>query len=135
MLLGESHHLKSPFFGTKMNVADHLRKLIPNEVFTDTDLKVVCRELTNTGILSGLSRSLRSGDIVKLKRVIYIFGERLRLGSVSEFTAANHIYTGSYISFESAPSHHGLIPEAVYVVTSACSGRKKAVIALMVCSL
>lgn len=108
-----------------MNFADQLRTYVPVEVFNDSDLKVVFRELSPTAILSGLSRSLRSGDIVKLKRGIYMFGERLRRAPVSEFTAANHVTTGSYVSFESALSYHGLIPEGVYVVTSASYARKK----------
>jgi predicted transcriptional regulator of viral defense system len=33
---------------------------------------------------------------------------------------ANKLVLHSFISFESALSHHGLIPEAVYEVTSAC---------------
>ncbi|TSC62670.1 MAG: hypothetical protein Greene041614_332 [Parcubacteria group bacterium Greene0416_14] len=39
------------------------------------------------------------------------------------FLIANHLYTPSYVSFESALSYYGLIPEGVYSITSAC-GKK-----------
>ena len=41
------------------------------------------------------------------------------------FTLARAINSPSYISFESALSFHGLIPERVYTITSASLGNKK----------
>ena len=47
-------------------------------------------------------------------------------GSTPGQFLAGAIYGPSYLSFDYALSYHGLIPEAVYVFTSATCGKKKA---------
>jgi predicted transcriptional regulator of viral defense system len=64
------------------------------------------------------------GYIKKLRRGYYIFADVIENEEML-FLIANHLYTPSYISFESALSYYGLIPEGVYSITSA-SGRKTA---------
>ena len=108
-----------------MNFSDKLRRTFTREVFTREDLWLAFQNHSREAVHSGISRSLKSGDILKLKRGLYLFGERLRRSSVSLFIIANKMYAPSYISFETALSHHGLIPEAVFVTTSACHQRKK----------
>lgn len=56
-----------------------------------------------------------------LKKIInrwYIFEDE-QIDEVILYLVANRIYTPSYISFESALAHYGLIPEAVFTLTSA----------------
>ena len=108
-----------------MNFADQIRQRLSRDVFSDNDLHLVFSDKSTSAVLSGLSRSLRSSDIQKLKRGLYIFGDRLRRNSVENFYIANLLYAPSYISFESALSFHGLIPEAVFVTTSACQQNRK----------
>ena len=108
-----------------MNFATILRSKLTYDSFTDNDLKTTFQDKSPSAILSGLSRSLRSKDIIKLKRGIYVFGESLRRAPVSKFSVANKMATPSYVSFESALSFHGLIPEAVYATTSASPQRKE----------
>ena len=60
----------------------------------------------------------RAGDIVRLKRGLYVArpeegAERLSLGLI-----ANHLYAPSYVSMYSALRYYGLIPESVYVMQS-----------------
>ncbi|MDO8662117.1 MAG: hypothetical protein Q7K98_02700 [Candidatus Omnitrophota bacterium] len=43
----------------------------------------------------------------------------LRIDQPREETIANRLYAPSYISFEYALSHYGIIPESVYTITSA----------------
>ena len=62
------------------------------------------------------------GYIKKLRRGYYMFADAV-LNEEALFLIANRLYTPSYVSFESALSYYGLIPEGVYSVTSAC-GRK-----------
>ena len=62
------------------------------------------------------------GYIRKIIRGYYIFSD-LKLNESVLFEIANKLYSPSYISFESALSRYGLIPEAVYGITSA-SARK-----------
>lgn len=80
--------------------------------------------MSEASIHNGVSRALKSKDLVRLKRGLYLFSKDLRRGSTSKFLVANKMYGPSYISFESALSFHGLIPEAVYTTTSACYQRK-----------
>jgi predicted transcriptional regulator of viral defense system len=107
-----------------MNI-DYLRKVMAKEVFTEEDLKLVFAGKTETAILSMLSRALRTKQIEKVKRGVYVFGDELRRHPISKFNLANKIYFPSYVSLESALAYHGLIPEAVYTTTSACQLRKK----------
>lgn len=108
-----------------MNFADKLRKTQKREVFTQEDIGITFQNYSREAFHSGISRSLKSGDILKLKRGLYLFGDRLQRRSVSQFVIANKMYSPSYISFETSLSYHGLIPEAVFVTTSACHQRKK----------
>lgn len=71
-----------------------------------------------------LSEWQKNGYVKKLRRGYYMFADT-RLTEESLFFIANHLYVPSYVSFESALSYHGLIPEGVYSITSAC-GRKTA---------
>ena len=51
--------------------------------------------------------------------------EKYRRRSLNLFELAQRIYGPSYISFESALSHHGWIPESVPTITSASAKRSK----------
>lgn len=62
------------------------------------------------------------GYIKKVLRGWYIFSD-LKIDESALFEIANRIYGPSYVSFESALSYYGLIPESVYGVTSASTRR------------
>lgn len=110
-----------------MNFAFKLRDKIDRDVFSQQDLQALLSPTAETAIYNGVTRSLKSGDLIRLKRGLYLFAKKLRRHSVSKFLIANKLYAPSYISFESALSYHGLIPEAVYATTSACCQRKSKV--------
>ena len=108
-----------------MNFAHKLRAALTSDIFCDHDLYIAEIASNGAAILSGLSRSLKSLEIIRLKRGVYMFGDNLRRGPVSKFAIAGKLYFPSYISFESALAFYGLIPEGVYVTTSACQLSKK----------
>jgi predicted transcriptional regulator of viral defense system len=60
--------------------------------------------------------------IKKIIRGYYIFSD-LEINENTLFEIANKIYRPSYVSFEMALSYHHLIPESVYVITSASTRR------------
>lgn len=60
------------------------------------------------------------GYIKKIRRSYYMFAD-LEMNEQTLFLIANRIYSPSYVSFESALSYYGLIPEGVYSITSAAS--------------
>jgi predicted transcriptional regulator of viral defense system len=68
---------------------------------------------------------LKKGDIIRIKKGLYVFGPDLARGPYSKETLANLIYGPSYISLEYALSFYGLIPEKVETVTSVTNKRKK----------
>jgi len=59
----------------------------------------------------------KKGYIKKIVRGYYYFSD-LKIDENDLFEIANKIYSPSYVSFEMAISHYGLIPESVYSVTS-----------------
>ena len=60
--------------------------------------------------------------IVKIINGYYLFSDT-RINEQVLFEIANRIYQPSYISFEMALSHYGLIPESVYGITCASTRR------------
>lgn len=68
---------------------------------------------------------LKSGEIVRVKKGLYVFGQDYRRGPWSRQILANLIYGPSYISLDYALSHYGFIPEKVEVVTSVTSSRSR----------
>ncbi len=108
-----------------MSFSTKLRRLIQSDLFELTDLKALLRPMSDEAIYSGITRSLASGEMIKLKRGVYLFSKELRKNPLSTFLVANRLYSPSYVSFESALSYHQLIPEAVYTTTSACQQRRK----------
>jgi predicted transcriptional regulator of viral defense system len=73
-----------------------------------------------------ISRLLKSGDLVRIKKGIYVFGPRAARRPYSVETLANLIYGPSVISLEYALSWHGMIPEKTTEVTSVTTLRNKA---------
>jgi hypothetical protein len=110
---------------TNMENIKLLRSKIPLEVFEEHDFHLACRHLSRVAQHSLLSRLLKKGDLRKVSRGLYVFDEIWRRKPLSKIIIANHLVAPSYVSFESALSHHGLIPEAVYVTTSASLKREK----------
>jgi len=72
---------------------------------------------------SFLSRNSKKkgSHFFKLKRGIYSFS----INPPIKFEIANKVYQPSYISFETALSYYNIIPETVYIVTSATTKRSK----------
>jgi predicted transcriptional regulator of viral defense system len=71
-----------------------------------------------------LSEWQKKDYVKKICKGFYIFSD-LGIDEPTLFTIANGVYEPSYISLEMALSIYGLIPEAVYGVTSVTSKRSK----------
>jgi len=63
----------------------------------------------------------RSGEIVRVKKGLYVAGG----AAVDQRVLAGLIYGPSYVSLETALSHHGLIPERVDEVTCISTKRPR----------
>lgn len=100
---------------------DELRKNIPGEEF---DYQILMDALR--GYLrprSKVTSLLEAGDIVRIKKGIYIFGARHRRRPYSREILANLIYGPSCLSLEFALHFHGIIPERVERLPSVAIGR------------
>lgn len=68
---------------------------------------------------------LRRGDIIRVKKGLYVFGDEFRRRPYSRELLANLIYGPSFVSLDSALSIHGLIPERIEALTSVTCKRPK----------
>lgn len=72
-----------------------------------------------------ISAMLAKGDIIRVKKGLYIHGESLRRRPFCRELLANLIYGPSYVSLEYALHYHGLTPERAETLTSVTCGRSR----------
>ncbi len=68
---------------------------------------------------------LRKEAIIRVKKGIYVFGERYSRRPFSREILANMIFGPSYLSLDFALHYHGLIPERVEALTSVTCSRSR----------
>lgn len=100
-----------------------LLKSIPYEEFDYQTLLDAIRGYARPRMkISGM---LAKGDIVRVKKGLYILGESMRRRPFCRELLANLIYGPSYVSLEYALHYHGLTPERAETVTSVTCGRSR----------
>ena len=72
-----------------------------------------------------ITTMLRRGDVVRVKKGIYVFGRTHARRPYSREILANMIHGPSYVSLDFALQYHGLIPEGVEAVTSMTVNRAR----------
>jgi len=102
-------------------MVEELRRRIPGEEFDYQALLDGLREYDRPR--DKITDLLRQGDIIRVKKGIYVFGERYRRRPFSRELLANMIYGPSYVSLETALHYYGLIPERVEAMTSVTGAR------------
>ena len=70
-------------------------------------------------------RAYQAGEIQRLKPGLFVLGAPYRKSEPHPFVVAGVLHAPSNISLESALAYHGLIPEAVYQVSSVTVGRSR----------
>jgi predicted transcriptional regulator of viral defense system len=85
------------------------------------DLQKVLGYKNRQTLLVVLHRLVSQGVLARVRRGIY----RVSLHSVEAAVLANHLYTPSYLSFESAMSQYGILSQIPYMVTLATTRRSK----------
>jgi len=70
-------------------------------------------------------RACQAGEILRLRPGLFALGPPYRKSEPHPFVVAGVLHSPSHISLESALAHHGLIPEAVYQVSSVTVGRSR----------
>ncbi len=92
----------------------NLRTNIKMPVFSRTDVLKLFPEEPVNQINTQLYRMIKRGDLIGLKRGMYVFPNL----NIDEFVIANKLYSPSYVSLESALNIFGVIPDIPSVVTS-----------------
>jgi len=81
------------------------------------------------GHLSSPNEKIRAlekdGQLIRLKRGLYVVDERVSGKPVNVQLCANHIYGPSYVSLHWALRWYGLIPERVFTMTSITTKRSR----------
>lgn len=72
-----------------------------------------------------LSAMEKAGELIRLKKGLYLVSEQISGKKISRELVANHLYSPSYVSCESALSYYGLIPESVYTLRSVTPKRSR----------
>ena len=106
-----------------MNI-HQLSKQIPLSVFTHEQIEAILMPHVNN-VNAKISYMVKKGELLRLKKGVYAFGDEYQTNSIDRVSVANILYAPSYVSFEYALSYYGLIPERVYEVTSATMRMKK----------
>ena len=101
----------------------NIRKLIDHEVFDYQTLVGLLNEFASPR--DKITKMIREGVIVRVKKGLYVFGNEFRKRPFSAVYVANLIYGPSYVSLEYALQMYSLIPERVEEITSITSGRSK----------
>ena len=102
----------------KMNFVSFKNSLKDFPVFSMSDIRAVHPNFDRRR----LSEWQKKGYIQKIIKGHYIFSE-VDIDENMLSVIANKIYKPSYISFETAMSHYQLIPESIYMITSASTRR------------
>jgi hypothetical protein len=100
-----------------------LRQLIEREEFDYPALMAALSSYANPR--DKVTALLRRGDVIRVKKGLYVFGEALRRRPYSRELLANLVYGPSFVSLDSALSFHNLIPERVAAMTSVTTKRPK----------
>ncbi|MBI9032209.1 hypothetical protein JEZ13_09450 [bacterium] len=89
-------------------------------IITHTDLLDKLRDFASPK--AKITRLLESEELIQLRRGLYLDSKH---EGYSLFEIANTLYGPSYVSFESALSFYGFIPEKVQIVMSASFKKNK----------
>jgi hypothetical protein len=104
-------------------MAVDIRNRIPTEIFDYQTLVDALKGLAYPR--NRISSLLRQGIIVRIKKGLYVFGDKHRRHPYSQELLANLVYGPSYVSLDYALAYHGLIPERVEALTSVTPNRPR----------
>jgi len=100
-----------------------IRSRIQTEIFDYQTLMYALKDLSAPRDKTTLL--LRQGVIVRVKKGLYVFGDKYRRYPYSNELLANLVYGPSYVSLDYALAFHGLIPERVEALTSITTNRSR----------
>jgi len=106
-----------------MNYFEFKKKIEELPYFETKELRLVLGDTFTTSTLTNLKNWVNKGHLIMLRRGLYVLAEVAHKMDVMAF--ATKIYQPSYVSMEMALSFYGIIPEAVFTVTSVTTRKTK----------
>jgi hypothetical protein len=104
-------------------MTDELRRNIAGEEF---DYQVLLDNLRDyERPRDRITELLKKKEIIRVKKGIYVFGQKYARRAFSKEILANMIYGPSYISLDYALHYYGMIPERVEAITSVTVKRSR----------
>jgi len=106
-----------------MNIFEFKEKIKPLPYFETKELRLILGEEFTPTTLVNLKNWVKKGYLIMLRRGLYTMSELKDTADVMAF--ATKLYAPSYVSLETALSHYGIIPEAVFTTTSVTTRKTK----------
>jgi hypothetical protein len=106
-----------------VTLAIDVRNRIPAEIFDYQTLTDALKGLSSPR--DKITDMLRQGSITRVKKGLYVFGDKYRRYPYSKELLANLVYGPSYVSLDYALAYYGLIPEGVEALTSVTPNRPR----------
>jgi hypothetical protein len=107
-------------------VTEEVMKLSPpGGLFDTTVVRNLFPDATEGARKVLVHRAVQAGEILRLKPGLYILKKEYRKSEAHPYAVAAMLHWPSHVSVETALSHHGLIPEAVFQVASVTAARSR----------
>lgn len=97
----------------------------PGGLFDDSVVRNAFPKVTSGARKLLVHRAVSKNEVLRLKPGLYCLAGDYRRSHPHPFVVAGMLHSPSHISLESALSYYGLIPEAVYQVTSVTARRSR----------
>lgn len=101
---------------------DELLEVVGTEPLFETGL-LMAGAADPPALQRQLSRWVRAGRLVKLRRGLYAVASPHRTTTPDPFVVSNRLVRPSYVSLESALHYHEIIPDVPFAVTAVTTGR------------
>ena len=102
-------------------LTEKMLSFAPHEIITSHDLTSLLPNRSPDGRYGLLKRALATGELLRLRRGLYCLAPKFRRQALNPYLIAQHLCGPSYVSLETALSHHHWIPEAVHIVARVTS--------------
>lgn len=106
-----------------MNIFEFKKKVEEFPYFETKELRLILGADFGSTTLVNLKNWVRKGHLVMLRRGLYVVSEDVQ--EIDSMAFATKIYQPSYVSMETALSFYGIIPEAVFAITSVTTRKTK----------
>jgi predicted transcriptional regulator of viral defense system len=97
----------------------------PGGIFDETVIRNLLAARSEAARKVLVHRAVAAGEILRLKPGLFLLAPEFRKAQPHPFVIAAILHSPSHVSLESALAHHGLIPEAVFQVSSVTSSRSR----------